>query len=203
MVESSNTQEGKPKVFFVLGRPGSGKGTQCTKLVNEHGFVHLSAGDLLRAEMARPESEYGKLIDDIIKEGKIVPVEITCNLIKNAMEAAGWASKKFLVDGFPRNKDNYDGWMKVMGEIVEVVYVLVFDCDEEELTRRIMDRAGTSGRTDDNIETLKKRFKQFVEEGMPIIEIYEKEGKVKNINGDQEIDQVTNDVKAALEGYLD
>ena len=124
-------------------------------------------------------------------------------MIKNAMERAGWATKKFLVDGFPRNKDNYDGWMKVMGEIVEVVYVLVFDCDEEELTRRIMDRAGTSGRTDDNIETLKKRFKQFVEEGMPIIEIYEKEGKVKNINGDQEIDQVTNDVKAALEGYLD
>ena len=149
----------KPKVFFVLGRPGVGKGTQCQKLVEEHGFVHLSAGDLLRAEMAREGSEYGEMIDRIIKAGEIVPVKVTCNLIKNAMLASGWAEKKFLVDGFPRNQDNYDGWQEVMGEISEVIYCLHFNCDEGVLNDRIMKRSLVSGRTDDNPETLARRFK--------------------------------------------
>ena len=189
-------------MFFVLGRPGAGKGTQCAKLVSEYGFVHLSAGDLLRAEKAREGSEYGQLIDQIIKEGKIVPVDITCNLIRNAMVAAGWAEKKFLVDGFPRNQDNYDGWARIMGEDVEIVYCLHFDCNEEELTKRIMERSASSGRTDDNPETLLKRFKQFDEEGKPIIDIFAKEGKVRQINGFQETEQVFEEVKTALTGYI-
>lgn len=75
----------KPKVVFVLGAPGSGKGTQCSKIVDHFGYVHLSAGDLLREERARPDSEFGQLIEDCIKNGKIVPVEITCSLLENAM----------------------------------------------------------------------------------------------------------------------
>ena len=121
--------------------------------------MHLSAGDLLRAEMAREGSEYGEMIDRIIKAGEIVPVKVTCNLIKNAMLASGWAEKKFLVDGFPRNQDNYDGWQEVMGEISEVIYCLHFNCDEGVLNDRIMKRSLVSGRTDDNPETLARRFK--------------------------------------------
>ena len=198
MVES----QAKPKVFFVLGRPGVGKGTQCLKLVEEYGFVHLSAGDLLRAEKAREGSEYGELIDQIIKEGKIVPVDITCNLIRNAMIEHGWAEKKFLVDGFPRNQDNFDGWTRIMGEDVDVVYCLHFDCNEEELTNRIMARAASSGRSDDNPETLKKRFKQFDDEGMPIIKIFEEQNKVRSIDCFTDKDAVFESVKKALEGYL-
>lgn len=91
--------------FGVFSGPGAGKGTQCAKLVEHHGFVHLSAGDLLRAEKASG-SETAELIAKIIAEGAIVPVAITCGLIKKAMELNGWASGKFLVDGFPRNDDN-------------------------------------------------------------------------------------------------
>lgn len=76
---------GKPKVVFVLGPPGSGKGTQCEKIVKEFGYTHLSAGDLLREERNREGSEYGALIEDNIKNGRIVPVEITCALLENAM----------------------------------------------------------------------------------------------------------------------
>ena len=164
--------------------------------------MHLSAGDLLRAEMAREGSEYGEMIDRIIKEGKIVPVEVTCNLIKNAMQEAGWAEKMFLVDGFPRNQDNYDGWERVMSEISEVIYCLHFDCDEAILTERVMKRAENSGRTDDNPETLARRFKQFIEGGLPIINIYEEQGKMITINCDQDVDDVFADVTKALEGYL-
>ena len=98
----------KPRVIFVLGGAGSGKGTQCAKLVENHGFVHLSAGDLLRAERDSG-SENADLINKYIAAGEIVPVEITCGLIKTAMEKHGWEKARFLIDGFPRNKNNRDG----------------------------------------------------------------------------------------------
>lgn len=75
----------KPKVVFVLGAPGSGKGTQCSRIVDTFGYTHLSAGDLLREERARSGSQFGTLIEEYIVNGKIVPVEITCSLLENAM----------------------------------------------------------------------------------------------------------------------
>ncbi|KAF9428475.1 hypothetical protein BGZ94_002266 [Podila epigama] len=90
-------------VIFVLGGPGAGKGTQCANLVRDFGFVHLSAGDLLRAEQERPGSQYGELIKTYIKEGKIVPMEVTIALLENEMLASG--QTRFLIDGFPRKMD--------------------------------------------------------------------------------------------------
>ena len=78
----------KVVVVFVLGGPGAGKGTHCTHLVRDYGFVHLSAGDLLRAEQARPGSQYGQMIAEYIKEGKIVPMEVTISLLRNAIQSA-------------------------------------------------------------------------------------------------------------------
>ena len=92
-------------MFFVLGLPGAGKGTQCARLVEEYGFVHLSAGDLLRKER-QSGSENADMINKICLAGKIVPSTITCGLLKKAMQDAGWDSKKFLIDGYPRNDDN-------------------------------------------------------------------------------------------------
>src|SRR5437763_8643303 len=74
-------------VIFVLGGPGAGKGTQCAKLVADYGFKHLSAGDLLREEQDRPGSEFGEMIKTYIKEGTIVPMEVTVQLLENAMKA--------------------------------------------------------------------------------------------------------------------
>lgn len=118
----------KPQVVFVLGGPGAGKGTQCSNIVSKFGFVHLSAGDLLRAERNEPDSKYGELIDSHIKNGTIVPVEITCKLIQNAMEAS--AANRFLIDGFPRNKDNMIGWDTTIGDQVDLLFVLFLDCPE-------------------------------------------------------------------------
>lgn len=97
----------KVKVIFVLGGPGSGKGTQCARLVEQWGFVHLSAGDLLRAEQQREGSQYGELIASYIREGQIVPQEVTIALLQNAiqerLDSSGGA--RVLVDGFPRKMD--------------------------------------------------------------------------------------------------
>ncbi len=79
----SNSSAILPNVLFVLGGPGAGKGTQCTRIVQNFGYVHLSAGDLLRAERQRPGSKVGEQIEDHIRKGSIVPVEITCTLLEN------------------------------------------------------------------------------------------------------------------------
>jgi len=88
-------------VIFVLGGPGAGKGTQCQKLVSDYGFKHLSAGDLLREEQDRPGSEFGEMIKTYIKEGTIVPMEVTVQLLENAMKASiesGQNDKKTVFD---------------------------------------------------------------------------------------------------------
>ena len=108
----------------------------CSNLVRDFGLVHLSAGDLLREERDSGSPD-GDLINNIILQGKIVPVQITVNLIKKAMEKNGWSMKQFLIDGFPRNQDNVDGWEEVLSEHVDMRFVLFLECTEEAMICRI------------------------------------------------------------------
>lgn len=188
----------KYNVIFVLGGPGAGKGTQCENIVREFGYVHLSAGDLLREERQRPGSQFGEEIDTHIKNGTIVPVQITCSLLKRAMESSG--KNRFLIDGFPRNQDNLDGWNKEMSDVATVIRVLFFNCPEQVCVERCLSRGKTSGRTDDNEESLKKRIKTYNESTMLIIEHYRKLDLVSEINAGNSPDAVFEDVKKVLNG---
>jgi len=191
---SSGTGEGQVTVIFVLGCPGSGKGTQSANLVRDYGFRHLSAGDLLREEQDRPESEFGQMIKDDIKEGRIVPSEVTIQLLENAMNATieDNGNRRFLVDGFPRTLDQGLTFEKV---VVPSAYTLFFDCPLDKARERILNRGKTSGRADDNEESLKKRFKTFEDQSMPAVTHYEKEGKVIKVDASKEPDDVYKEVK--------
>ncbi|XP_029931194.1 UMP-CMP kinase [Myripristis murdjan] len=192
----------KPQVVFVLGGPGAGKGTQCSKIVESYSYTHLSAGDLLRAERARDGSEFGQLIDNCIKEGKIVPVEITINLLRKAMEETMQTDEKnfrFLIDGFPRNEDNLQGWNTVMDGKADVKFVLFFDCSNEVCINRCLERGKSSGRTDDNRESLEKRIQTYLQSTRPIIDQYAKQGKVRTIDASRCVDEVFADVKAIID----
>lgn len=123
-------------------------------------------------------------------------------MIKKAMEESGWETCKYLVDGFPRNQDNYDGWQEVMGQVVNVPFAFWFDVNEEELEKRIFERSKTSGRNDDAPDVLKKRIVNFKTEQMPIINMYAEMGKLKKIEGTRPIEEVYEDVKQALAGYI-
>lgn len=171
-------------VVFVLGGPGSGKGTQSANLVRDYGFNHLSAGDLLRGEQDREGSQYGELIRSNIREGIIVPMEITVALLSNAMTAIlekgenRSAKPRFLIDGFPRKMDQ----ARFFEETVCVSRATLFlSCPEEVMEGRLIKRGETSGRDDDNMESIKKRFRVFVEQSMPVVHHYEKEGKVMSV----------------------
>ncbi|XP_042414164.1 UMP-CMP kinase 4-like isoform X4 [Zingiber officinale] len=179
----------KITVVFVLGGPGSGKGTQCSKIVENFGFTHLSAGDLLRAEI-KSGSENGTMISNMIKEGKIVPSEVTVELLKKAILESG--NNKFLIDGFPRNEENRATFENVTK--LEPEFILFFDCSEEEMEQRLLGR--NQGRDDDNIETIRKRFRVFIESSLPVIEYYDQKGKVRKIDAMKPIDDIFEDVKA-------
>uniref|UniRef100_W5MVR9 UMP-CMP kinase n=2 Tax=Lepisosteus oculatus TaxID=7918 RepID=W5MVR9_LEPOC len=192
----------KPQVVFVLGGPGAGKGTQCARIVEKYGYTHLSAGDLLRAERGRPGSEFGQLIESYIKEGKIVPVEITINLLRKAMEETMLKDKekfRFLIDGFPRNEDNLQGWRAAMDGKANVKFVLFFDCSNEVCIERCLERGKSSGRTDDNRESLEKRIQTYLQSTKPIIDQYETQGKVRRVDASGSVEEVFVDVQKILD----
>ncbi|KAF2967079.1 hypothetical protein GQX73_g6505 [Xylaria multiplex] len=197
-------------VLFVLGGPGAGKGTQCERLVAAYGFTHLSAGDLLRAEQNRPGSQYGELIKDYIKNGQIVPMEVTIVLLENAMREAMAAKPtststptsttpalkgKFLIDGFPRK---FDQAVKFEEAVCPAKFVLFYDCPEEEMERRLLERGKTSGRSDDNAESIRKRFRTFIETSMPVVDYYEKQDRVARIRANVPPDEVYRATQAEL-----
>lgn len=183
-------------VIFVLGGPGSGKGTQCDLLVKQYGFVHLSAGDLLRAEQKRPGLKYGELIANYIKNGEIVPQEITIALLNQAIgENLKQGSHKFLIDGFPRKMDQA---LTFEHEIVPSKLTIFFDCPEQVMLKRLLKRGETLGRADDNIESIKKRFRTFVDTLMPVVDYFDQQHKVVKVNCNQPVDVVNKQLVDAL-----
>ncbi|KAJ9533894.1 hypothetical protein QJQ45_026979 [Haematococcus lacustris] len=181
----------------AAGGPGSGKGTQCDLIKAQYsGVVHLSAGDLLRAEV-KSGSDVGKSCQTLMKEGKLVPVAVTIQLLKNAMISSG--CKTFLIDGFPRAMDQAE---EFESSIRPAEVVLFFDCPEEEMKKRLMKRGETSGREDDNMDTIMKRFHTFVNESMPVKEYYGGKGKAFVISAVPAPDQVFLEVKKVLDPLL-
>ncbi|CRK41947.1 hypothetical protein VD0002_g609 [Verticillium dahliae] len=192
-------------VLFVLGGPGAGKGTQCANLVKHHGFTHLSAGDLLRAEQDRPGSQFGQLIKDYIKDGLIVPMEVTVQLLENAMQATidaagpGAAEHRFLIDGFPRKMDQA---VKFEAAVCPAKLVLFYDCPEATMEARLLERGKTSGRADDNAESIRKRFRTFVETSMPVVDYFAQEGRVIKIDATSTPEDVYEVTKTQLKARL-
>ena len=214
MANASQEGQSKPRfspaeatVVFILGGPGSGKGTQSANLVRDYAFVHLSAGDLLRAEQNRPGSQYADLIRTYIREGTIIPMEITVALLSNAMAdalaetqsgggSAGGKPKRFLIDGFPRKLDQ-----AVFFEETVCVseFTLFLDCPEDVMEKRLMKRGETSGRDDDNAESIRKRFRVFIETSMPVVKKYEESGKVVSVEATGDVDEVYRRIREGME----
>lgn len=151
----------------MLGGPGSGKGTQSALIERNFGFLHLSAGQLLRDEQERPSSQFGSTIRQIISEGKIVPSSITIQLLKNQMQAATGRGL-FVIDGFPRNLENFHSWGGLMKDYAFCPFMLHLVCSEEEMLRRLEIRS-REGRSDDTPEIIRKRFKTYQEQTLQVI----------------------------------
>lgn len=136
---------------------------------------------MLREEQKREGSKYGELIQTYIRDGLIVPMEVTIALLENAMKESIEQDKKarFLIDGFPRKMDQANKFEEC---VVESKFVLYFTCSQETLLDRLLKRGESSGRIDDNIESIKKRFQVFKETSYPVIEAFETKNKVRQVH---------------------
>ena len=179
----TDTKTDFPNVVFVLGGPGAGKGTMCELAETQLGWTHLSTGDLLRAER-EAGGPTAKTIEEYMTSGRLVPNEITVTLLKNAMERVTRTTGKrnFLLDGFPRSLDNLEAWYEIFGRETELPKMLYFECPYEVLAERILGRAKFSGRSDDNIESIKLRFDTFKAETLPIVQLFREQDRCVEID---------------------
>ncbi|OVA13671.1 Adenylate kinase [Macleaya cordata] len=181
-------------VIFVLGGPGSGKGTQCKKIAKHYGFSHLSVGDLLRVEMESGSAD-SAMIKNMQKEGKLVPSDIVVKLLQRAIQENG--NNKFLIDGFPRNEENLSAYDAVIK--IEPKFVLYLECSEDVMIQRALNR--NQGREDDQIETIKKRVKLFFESTLPMIEYFGTKGKLCKVNGEKSVEEVFEEIKGIFSSH--
>ncbi len=188
------------QVIFLLGGPGSGKGTLGEKISKKYKYELISAGDLLREEKQKPNSKNGELINKYQIEGKIVPSEITIGLIKSKIaELNSKGINKILLDGFPRNDENLEKWNEIIGDSIKFKFVIFLNCPEKIMIERVLKRGETSGRSDDNRETVEKRIKVYNEQTLPVIKYYKKLNKVKEIDASKNAEQVFDLVKKLFE----
>ena len=182
---------GKARVVFVIGGPGSGKGTQCTKIKDEFNYNHMSTGDILRNVVKNKQGSTWQALEADMKEGRLIPSDKLISYVKLGIVAS--KNKKILLDGFPRNKENIDEWNKQMKDVADVVAVVYFELADEVMKERLLGR--NEGRADDNEETIAKRLETFNAETKPVIDTYENEGKLIKIDATKSVDDVFADVK--------
>mmetsp|Transcript_36510 Transcript_36510/g.77670 ORF Transcript_36510/g.77670 Transcript_36510/m.77670 type:complete len:328 (-) Transcript_36510:40-1023(-) len=191
----------KPGVVFLIGGPGSGKGTQCERIASDLGYHHLSAGELLRAERKVEGSKYKEIIDKAIVDGKTVPSEVIAGLLEKAMRNSGWEKSRFVIDGYPRSQEQLKGWEDTLSSKVNLMFCLSLTVSREEMKRRLLGRAATSGRADDNEVTIEKRFVTFNEETGPLLKHFDEQGKLREIDGDRSPEDVWAEVQQTFKKY--
>lgn len=194
----------QPNVVFVLGGPGAGKGTMCELAELQLGWVHLSTGDLLRSER-ETQGANSEIIEQYVTDGKLVPNEIMVALLKNAMEhiTKTTGKKNFLLDGFPRSLSNLEAWHQSFGTDIPLPKMLFFECPLPVLEQRILARAPYTGRSDDNVESMRLRFETFKAETLPTVEFFQSQGRCIEVDTSLDRQSVYKIVSEQLAEFTD
>ena len=176
--------------IILFGPPGSGKGTQSEKLVAAYGLIHLSTGDLLRSEIAK-QTHLGLEAKAIMDRGQLVPDAVVVGMIASALEANPQA-KGFLFDGFPRTvaqSEDLDSLLKQKN--TEIGVVLAMEVTEAELVKRLLNRGLTSGRSDDNNESVvRARIVEYHAKTSVVAEYYQAFNKVVHVKGEGSVEEI-------------
>lgn len=171
----------------LFGPPCAGKGTQAKRIVEKYNLAHLSTGDMIRKEIAEG-TELGRMAADIINSGELLSDEFVIRLIQDSI-AKSENVDGFLFDGFPRTvaqAEKLDEMLMEAGGSLKCL--LSIEVPEEELKRRMLERARIEGRADDTEEAINKRFQEYHAKTVPVARHYE---KIRHaIKGDGTIDEV-------------
>jgi len=167
--------------IILGGAPGSGKGTISQIICDKYGLQHLSTGDVLRAEI-QSGSALGKEIDAIISKGNLVPDAKMIDLIENFLNNLSPTCKGVVFDGFPRTIDQAKALTELLNQHQMDSVMLDLYADEQTIIARLLHRGETSGRADDNLETIQKRLQVYKSQTQPICEYYMNLRKYFQIN---------------------
>ena len=207
--------------IIFIAPPSAGKGTQSSLLEKQHGYVHISTGDLLRAEIKR-KSEIGKSLEEIISRGELVSDEIITELLKNQLKKI--SNNKFILDGYPRTKEQAIELSKIFNELgINNYKVLYLDLDEDTALKRALGRVICSNcgatynqyiedlmpkekgicdkcheqlvsRPDDTEKAMKQRFESYVKFTKPVLKYYETEGVLSIIDASKNAKEVYEEI---------
>ena len=188
--------------IILFGPPGSGKGTQATSIEEKYNLHHISTGDLFRYEL-KNNTDLGKKIQKYLDSGQLVPDEITILMLKNKILSFDNPSG-FLLDGFPRNIIQADALVDLFKELNSDVHLLVsLDVPEEEIVARILNRGKTSGRTDDNDESvIRGRYKVYEDVTDPVFDYFYSMGKASKVDGIGTIEEIFGRVVEAIDKHI-
>lgn len=186
--------------IVITGAPGSGKGTQSDLIVKNYGLYHISTGDMLRAEI-KAGSEIGKQAEQIIAEGRLVPDEVMIEMLhKQILEHKD--AKGFIFDGFPRTVAQAEALDKMLAGVGEKIDILlVMNVKHETLVERLILRGQTSGRADDNKETIEKRLAVYTENTLPVIDFYRSTGRLTEADNNTTVNECFAQIKNIIEAH--
>lgn len=185
--------------LILFGPPGSGKGTQAAKLIDKYNLFHISTGDMFRYELSN-KTELGQLARSYMDKGQLVPDSVTISMLQKRVEDNPDV-KGFIFDGFPRTKTQaaaLDSFLAERGESITGLIELIVN--EDEIVKRILLRGASSGRADDNDESIiRNRFDVYRKETTPVGEHYDDLGKAHKIEGIGSVEDIFDKLCATID----
>ena len=183
--------------LVLLGAPGSGKGTQATRLKEALGVPHISTGELLRAAVAAG-TELGKQAKAVMERGELVSDDIVLGMLEERLGQAD-VGNGFILDGYPRNLAQANALDALLARLQQPVDVAVqLDVGTELLVQRLAGRAQQEGRADDNPESVRNRLRVYSDQTEPVIDFYRQKNRLICVYGVGSVDEVLARVLAAI-----
>ena len=186
--------------IVIFGAPGSGKGTQSDNLIKTYGLFHISTGDVLRDNIKRG-TELGATAKEYIEKGQLIPDELMIDILANVLDSNKEAAAEGVIfDGFPRTIAQAEALETMLQERgTSVSTVIGLEVPEEELIERILLRGKLTGRSDDNMETVKNRLDVYHNQTSPLKAFYEEKGLYQAIKGTGKIEEIFADIQRAVD----
>lgn len=185
--------------IIISGAPGCGKGTQSELIVEKYKLNHLSTGDLLRKEIDS-KTQLGIEIDSYISKGNFVPDDMIISILIKAIDRQNLGSKGIILDGFPRTVYQAEALEEVLKiRNKETTVFIDLEVENRELINRLLKRGETSGRSDDNLETIKKRLQIYEVKTAPVKDYYRSIHKLSVVNGIGSVEEIFSKISSEID----